>query len=129
MSYVLVVDDEGDAREAMAKYLENHGHRTKAVPNGKAAIETVIATKPDVVVLDWMMPEMDGVDFLRVLRSYLRLQNLPVIMVTAHRGAHIDAARELGVGIVFHKASFDLADLAACVDQLRKHGTGGHITH
>jgi two-component system alkaline phosphatase synthesis response regulator PhoP len=129
MSYVLVVDDEGDAREAVARYLEKHGHRTKAVPNGKAAIESVMANTPDVIVLDWMMPEMDGVDFLRVLRSYLRLQKLPVIMVTAHRGAHIDVAKKLGVGSVFHKASFDLADLAARVDQLRRHGTGGEVTH
>lgn len=129
MSYVLVVDDEGDAREAVSRYLEKLGHRTKSVANGKAAIESVIANTPDVVVLDWMMPEMDGVDFLRVLRSYLRLRNVPVIMVTAYRGAHIDAARQLGVGDVFHKASFDLADLAACVDRLRRHGTGNEITH
>ena len=118
MSYVLIVDDDTDAREAMAQFLEKRRYNVKSVPNGREALELVMNATPAVVVLDWMMPEMDGVDFLRIVRSYLRLQKLPVILVTAHQGEHIQQAREMNVRHVFHKANFELNDLVACVEEL-----------
>jgi CheY-like chemotaxis protein len=124
MPYVVVVDDETDSRDALVQYLEKMGHHTDSAPNGRDALELVINTTPDVVVLDWMMPEMDGIGFLKVLRSYLRLRNIPVILVTAFRGPHIDAARELGVRDVFLKANFRFDELAEAIERICGPGVG-----
>lgn len=59
-------------------------------------------------------------EFLQVIRSYLRWSAVPVVLLTGFdQGAHIDRARDFGVGCIFLKASFQLADLLACVNQLR----------
>ena len=118
MPKILVVDDETDSRDAVVQFLESRGHQTLSAPNGQDALNHVISDTPDLVVLDWMMPQMDGVDFLKIVRSYLRLQHLPVILVTAYSGPHIDAARQLGVAGVFKKANYTFAELGECINQL-----------
>jgi CheY-like chemotaxis protein len=80
------------------------------VPNGREALAEVINSPPDAVVLDLMMPDMDGPSFLEVIRSYLRLQSLPVVVLTGlPDGPMAQRARELGVTtiLVKTKASFD----------------------
>ena len=87
MAFIMIVDDAVDSCEPLAKYLEKSGHEVQCVPNGREALASVIARTPDVVVLDLLMPEMDGPSFLEVTRSYLRLQSLPV------RAPPLDEAR------------------------------------
>jgi CheY-like chemotaxis protein len=113
MSYVLVVDDDADAREAVARYLQKRGHRVSCAGNGREAIKALVESPtPDAVVLDARMPEMDGVSFLEVIRCYLRWQSLPVFMLTAFaEGTHIRRAGQLGVQKVFLKANFNMEDL------------------
>ena len=119
MAYVLVVDDEGDSREFVAKLLERRGHRVARAENGRKALKELLNGQPELLVLDIRMPELDGIGLLEVLRSYLRWHDLPVIILSAHGSdAEIQRAREMGVSQVFHKANFNLADLAAAVDQL-----------
>jgi CheY-like chemotaxis protein len=82
MAKILIVDDSPDTCEALTKFLTAVGHDIKSVPNGKEALVEVINGAPDVVLLDLLMPEMDGPSFLEVVRSYLRLQSLPVVILT-----------------------------------------------
>src|SRR5438045_6793484 len=84
MAYVLVVDDEPDSSEFVERFLEREGHRTTIVPNGREALAALINGRPDAMVLDVRMPQMDGIALLEVLRSYLRWTKLPVILLTAH---------------------------------------------
>src|SRR5688572_22967563 len=83
MAKILVVDDNEDARESMAELLRDAGHTVTCVPNGREALALVLSDLPDAVLLDLMMPEMDGPSFLEVVRSYLRIQSLPVVVLTA----------------------------------------------
>jgi CheY-like chemotaxis protein len=83
MAYVLLVDDEPDGREALRRLLEHRGHVVVCADNGHLAIQRLLAHTPDVVLLDLLMPQMDGVQFLEVIRSYRRLQSLPIVMLTA----------------------------------------------
>ncbi|HXE06195.1 MAG TPA: response regulator [Bryobacteraceae bacterium] len=116
MAKVLVVDDDADSRELLAKYLRNSGHRVALAPNGSDALAALTVDTPDVVVLDYKMPQMDGVSFLEVIRCYLRWQSLPVILLTAYPdGPHIRRGVELGIRKTFLKSDFDLADLATHV--------------
>ena len=124
MASVLVIDDDDDSRTAVGRYLSRAGYAVRAARNGREALIAVATTVPDVIVLDAMMPEMDGVEFLQVIRSYLRWSTVPVILLTAYdTGPHIERARQMGVKRIFLKANFKLEDLLAAVHELR--GNGG----
>ena len=126
MASVLVVDDDVDSREAVARYLRQARHRVTCVPNGREALAALSEDCPDVVVLDALMPEMDGVTFLEVIRCYLRWQNLPVILLTAYpEGMHIRRAVELGVRKTFLKAGYDMNELLAHVEVCARSRTAG----
>ncbi len=77
---ILVVDDERKLREMLRVYLEQEGYRVVEAPNGRDALFAARQEKPDLVILDLMMPEMGGYDFLR---AYAREGQAPVIMLTA----------------------------------------------
>jgi CheY-like chemotaxis protein len=116
MAYVLIVDDEPDSSEFVERFLQREGHRTTCVPNGREALAALINGRPDAMVLDVRMPQMDGIALLEVLRSYLRWTKLPVILLTAHANAEqVERAQELGVEHVFHKANFTLVDLQRAI--------------
>lgn len=117
MAHVLVVDDEGDSRDFVSRFLVRMGHHVSGATDGRDALRQLLSDAPDVIVLDVRMPELDGVELLEVLRSYLRFHQLPVILLSAHaRGEEIDRARGMGVRHFFHKASFKLEALADAVD-------------
>ena len=82
MAKILIVDDEPDASRAVGFYLEKCGHDVTCVGNGREALTQVLTNMPDVVLLDLVMPLMDGLSFLEVVRSYLHFESLPVIVVT-----------------------------------------------
>jgi CheY-like chemotaxis protein len=117
MANVLIVDDDIDSREAVARFMRKAGHVVRCAPNGREALVALTDDNPDVVLLDAVMPEMDGVSFLEVIRCYLRWQNLPVILLTAYpEGMHIRRAVELGVRKTFLKAHYSLDELLAHID-------------
>ena len=117
MALILVVDDDSDSRQVTELYLTKAGHQVQAVANGRIALVALRTVVPDVVILDARMPEMDGVEFLRVMQGYLRWQKLPVIVVTAYpQGPHIDELRAMGVKAILTKGQFELAELAICVN-------------
>jgi two-component system KDP operon response regulator KdpE len=119
MGSVLIIDDEPDSREAVSRFLTKAGYSVRSAPNGRDALMALATTLPDVIVLDMLMPEMDGVTFLGVVRSYLNWSNLPVIVLTAYPdGPHIDRARDYGVKRIFRKADYRLNDLLACIEEL-----------
>jgi CheY-like chemotaxis protein len=120
MGAVLVVDDDPDGCEAVTLALRKSGQAVRIAPNGREALAALIdAPTPDVVVLDVRMPEMDGLQFLEVIRSYLRWSHLPVVLLTAFADRPvIDRAQELGVNHVFMKANYQLSALLACIEQL-----------
>ena len=82
MAKILIVDDDLDFGKTLSPILQAAGHEVSSVPNGKEALAGVLADTPDVILLDMHMPEMDGPSFLEVIRSYLRLQSLPVVVLT-----------------------------------------------
>jgi DNA-binding response OmpR family regulator len=91
---VLVVDDEPMVREVLARYLERDGFRVDAVEDGEQAIEAFSTTRPDLVLLDLMLPRVDGFEVFRRLREH---GGIPVIMLTA-RGEETDRVVGLELG-------------------------------
>ena len=77
---ILVVDDEPMVREVLVTYLEREGYAVDQATDGKAALELAVSAKPDLIVLDVMLPEVDGFAVLTRLRQ---TSSVPVILVTA----------------------------------------------
>lgn len=83
-SCVLVIEDDLDLRESLVEMLRHSGHRVTEASDGRAGLELLHAMpRPDVVVVDLMMPVMDGVEFLRRVRSEAPLRDLPILVLTA----------------------------------------------
>ena len=118
MANILIIDDDPDAADLVARVMRRAGHEVETAGNGRQGITRLTGALPDLVLLDMRMPEMDGVHFLEVLRSYLRWQSVPVILVTAYpEDPGIAHAAELGTTEVFRKGSLDLDELVATVEQ------------
>jgi DNA-binding response OmpR family regulator len=77
---ILVADDDPKLVQVLRMYLEHEGHSVLAVADGRAALDQCRARKPDLVVLDVMMPEVDGLDVCHILR---RESAVPIILLTA----------------------------------------------
>src|SRR6185436_3869627 len=83
MKSVLVIDDHAGIRENTAEILELAGYKTFTAENGKKGVEAALKEKPDVIVCDIMMPELDGYGVLHLLRKNPEAQNIPFIFLTA----------------------------------------------
>jgi sigma-B regulation protein RsbU (phosphoserine phosphatase) len=80
---VLVADDSQANRDVLVKYLSREGHAVVAVADGLAAVEAVVGQAFDVVLLDMIMPGMNGDEVLKTIKADPRLRSLPVIMISA----------------------------------------------
>jgi CheY-like chemotaxis protein len=80
---VLLVDDDEVVRRSVCQALEPIGWKVTEAENGQAAVESLTATRPDVIILDLMMPKMDGFEFLDELRGQPDRQDIPVVVITA----------------------------------------------
>ena len=94
---ILIVDDEPAQLELLRYNLEKAGFETVQADNGRRAIDLVEDADPDLVVLDWMMPEASGIDVCRELRARAATRLLPIIMLSA-RGEEGDRALGLDTG-------------------------------
>src|SRR4051812_18971269 len=81
--HILAVDDEVNIRRLVEVNLQRHGYRVSTASDGVEALEKISAEQPDMVVLDVMMPRMDGVEVLRRLKADPATHEIPVVMLTA----------------------------------------------
>ncbi len=84
---VLVVDDEPEIRSLLQEFLDRH-YLVELASSGREAVEKAIAQQPDVILMDIMMPEMDGVTAVKELRSKEKLKHVLVMMLTAADSSH-----------------------------------------
>ena len=120
MALILVVDDEPDARRLLAKVLQRAGHEAVTADGGLEALQVVKTRKPDLVLLDISMPQVDGFDVLETLpRIPGDGPDPPVVMVTAFSdGPRRERARQLGASDYFVKGSYDVRALLDRIEQL-----------
>jgi two-component system phosphate regulon response regulator PhoB len=94
---VLVVEDEEAISHLLAYNLEREGFRVATAPDGEEALIKVEESRPDLVLLDWMLPSVSGIELCRQLRTRNETREIPIIMLTA-RGEEEDRVRGLDVG-------------------------------
>ena len=118
MSNILVVEDDPDIADLIRHYLEKAGHTVERLSSGAAVMPRLQAGLPDLVVLDLMLPELDGLMVCQAMRSHGRTAGIPIIMLTARadEGDRI-AGLELGADDYVTKP-FSPKELAARVAAL-----------
>ena len=115
---ILVVDDEQNIRKAMATVLEREGYAIFEARDGKEALHSVLVDKPDLILLDIMLPTMNGYDVTIKLRDDDRTKDIPIIMVTA-KGQVSDRIHGLDLGADdYITKPFDLRELTARVNAM-----------
>ena len=116
MPKILVVDDSSDSREPLMRLLRLQGHGVTSAGDGVEALEAIERNAPDLILLDVMMPHMDGLTFLKHLRSDPGHKNLPVIVVSAMTDDQtLKQCTDLGVRSYLTKARFTFPQLMARV--------------
>ena len=109
MKTVLVVDDHADSNEITCKLLKRMGHRTISAATGEAALAILATEVPDLIILDAMMPGMNGEEVLRMIRASETTARLPVIMHSAVADPEFhDNAVAKGANDFLVKSGFDL---------------------
>jgi CheY-like chemotaxis protein len=86
-STILVAEDHLDSRDALRALLEAFGYRVLVAVDGRQAVQMAVTEQPDLVLMDIMMPEMDGFEATRAIRGDARTASMPIIAVTAMEGA------------------------------------------
>jgi two-component system phosphate regulon response regulator PhoB len=96
-THILLIEDETALVELIRYNLEKEGFRVSAANDGEEGLSLLRENKPDLLVLDWMLPHVSGIEICRQIRRKTELRDLPVIMLTA-RGEEADRIRGLEVG-------------------------------
>ena len=98
---ILMIDDEVNARKVVKLLLEREGYRVLTAANGEEGLILAKVERPAVILLDIMMPKLNGYETLKRLRDDQDTTGIPVIMVTA-KGTEHDIATSFKLGAVFH---------------------------
>ncbi len=118
MSRIFVVDDEPDVVELLETVLGIEGYTVDVATEGRTALAKILADPPDLLILDLMMPDLDGMELLKLLRLDPRGLRIPVLIVSARTGQHDQiASLQMGANAYICKP-FSNKDLVAQVRQL-----------
>ena len=122
MSKVLVVEDSTAAREVVMRILRREGYDVVGAANGLEGLDAILSEDPDLVLLDVMMPEMDGFTMLEHLRRTQDHSDIPVILLSALSDeARLQRARDLGASGYLVKSRFSYDDLVEEVAKNVRH--------
>ena len=123
MARILVADDDVDVRTLIVLKLQSSGHDVTSVENGSEAVTTCRESRPDLVVLDLMMPGMSGLEACQAIREDPQVADTPVILLTARaQASDVDAGLAVGANEYLTKP-FSPRELAARVDLLLTRNT------
>jgi len=96
-THILIVEDDPALSELLTYNLESAGYRTTLLDQGEDAVPEILDERPDLVILDWMLPNLSGIEICRQIRANAETRLLPVIMLTA-KGEDPDRVRGLDTG-------------------------------
>ncbi len=114
---VLLAEDEPNIVESLTFLLDRAGYEVSVETDGRKALNAALSDAPDVLILDVMLPELDGYEILRLLRSDSRATNLPIVMLTA-KGQREDRETALDYGAdMFITKPFANSEIVAAVER------------
>lgn len=123
MTKIVVVEDEKALQTILTYNLEKQGYEVKSVLDGKKALSVIQKEMPDLILLDWMLPNVSGVEICKAVRQDHRLRHLLVLMLTA-RGDETDKVSGLSIGADDYMTKpFSLPELLARIKALLRRAT------
>ncbi len=126
MSKVLLVEDDINLREIYAARLSAEGHELVLAADGEEALSKAVSEKPQLILLDIMMPKISGFDVLDILRSTPETENTKVVMLSAlSQESDKERGEQLGVDKYLIKSQITLEDVVETVKELVQDGGGG----
>ena len=126
---IVVIEDESDILEVLKYNLEREGYRVRTCRDGESGLRLVREENPDMVLLDLMLPSLDGIEICRRLREDPITRNLPVIMLTA-KGEESDVVLGLGVGADDYVTKpFSTGELTARIRAVLRRTELSELTH
>lgn len=115
---VLIVDDEPNIVTALEFLLEKRGFEVKVAVNGEEALAQIETFKPDLVLLDVMMPKVSGYDVCQRMRSNPRWQSIKIVMLSA-KGREVEVSKGMSLGAdLYVTKPFSSAELVSRIDEL-----------
>ena len=90
---VLIVEDEKALAEILEYNFKKEGYVVDTASDGEIALDKIIFKAPDLIILDWMLPKLSGIEICRKVRSNKKIKNIPIIMLTA-RGEEEDKLKD-----------------------------------
>jgi two-component system sensor histidine kinase/response regulator len=118
MRTILIVDDMLASREALMRILNHHGYETIPAMNGAEALALLKKNKVDLILLDQMMPEVDGLTFLAGIRRFPKWKSLPVVMFTGVKDRScVSRAQVLDVKEFLVKVEYDPRELIGLIEK------------
>jgi CheY-like chemotaxis protein len=125
MATILVVEDQVDANEILCRLIQKFGHRPRSSYNGEDGLAAIVAERPDLVILDQMMPGMEGTEVLRRLRANPKTASLPVVIYSALSDPKFqEHARQTGATEVWLKGGFDIHHLREMIERVLPRPSG-----
>ncbi len=116
---ILVVDDDNEVAKMYITHLKLKGFDTDRVDNGENALASALEFKPDLILLDVMMPKINGFDVLDILKNTTKTGSIPIIMLTSLNGQDdMDRAKKLGVDAFLEKSSTDLETISSKINEI-----------
>jgi len=115
---VLIIDDEPNIVTALEFLLEKRGYQVKVAANGEDALAEVAAFRPDLVLLDVMMPKVSGYEVCQRMRADPRWQGIKIVMLSA-KGREVEVSKGMSLGAdLYVTKPFSSAELVATIDRL-----------
>lgn len=115
---ILIVDDLPDNLLLLQTLLEVEGYQVEVADAGKSALEKIKSSPPDLLLLDVMMPELDGYELTEMIRQDDDIPYFPILLVTAHSDASKQQGMELGANDFIYKPIVDFDGLLSKVEDL-----------
>jgi two-component system cell cycle response regulator DivK len=133
MPKILIVEDNEDNRDSLSRRLQRRGFEVLLAPDGRAGLDTAKSEKPDLILMDMNMPELDGWEATRQIKADPALAHIPVIALTAHAMTG-DRERALEAGCAdYHTKPIELPTLLSQIEKVLQTGApappaadGGH---
>jgi CheY-like chemotaxis protein len=125
---VLIAEDYGDIRQMMKLLLEMYGYEALEAADGREAIEKAAEYHPDLILMDIMMPHLDGIEATRAIRKLEGASDIPIVAITAYDDLINDRAMAAGFTAVLSKPLF-FDELPIMLDRFLKPTVKGHSGH
>lgn len=126
---VLIIDDEQGILSMYEQYLKSVGIETMTTGSGKTGLEVAKAQKPDIILLDIIMPQLNGLDVLKTMKEDSEIKNIPVYLLTnLPEECSGEKAKELGAAGYLVKAEYEPKMLAEFLQKIRQNNPANNPT-